>query len=386
MIKGYKFRIYPTPDQEVELRKTMGCARFVYNLFLERRTKAWLERKESLQYNACCKQLTILKHDSKYAFLKDVSSAALQQSIQNLDRAYTNFFNKIGKYPTFKKKGSGGNIRYMLNGFRLKNGALWLAKQAKPVKVVWSRQLPAKPTQVAITLTPSGEWYASFICRSDAISVPTTETTVGIDLGITSFATLSTGEKVKAPQTRKRLDRAMKRAQREVARRKKDSKNRDKSKRKVARLHQHISNVRKDFLHKLTTRLVRENQTVVIEDLAVKNMQKNHKLARSISDQGWSEFRSMLEYKCKEKGRNLIVVDRFYPSSKTCSACGKVVERLPLNIRSWTCACGACHDRDVNAAKNLLAVGHTVAACGEGGRPKRSKNAKAVLCEAGTSS
>ena len=386
MLKGYKFRIYPTAEQEVQLRKTLGCCRFVYNYFLEVRAKAWTESKDTLGYGDCCKHFTILKKEEGKEWLNEVSSAALQQAIQNLDRAYASFFKKTGKYPTFKKKDNGGSARYMPNGYRFKDGALWLAKQDRPMKVAWSRKLPSKPSQVSISLTSSGEWYASFLCEVHEVKLPELTTKVGIDLGVACFATLSTGEKVKAPQARKKLERVMKKAQREVARRVKGSKNREKSKRRVARLHQHISNVRKDFLHKLSTRLVRENQTIVVEDLAVKNMQKNHRLARSISDQGWSEFRNMLEYKCKEKGRELVVVDRFFPSSKTCSTCGKVVEKLPLTVRSWTCACGACHDRDHDAAKNILAAGHAVSACGETVRPKRSKNAKAGLVEAGTPS
>lgn len=385
MQKGFKYRIYPTPDQEVQLRKTVGCCRFLYNYFLEARSKAWTESKESMGYNACAKRLTSLKKEEGKEWLQEVSSVCLQQSLQNLDRAYSNFFKKTGKYPTFRKKGNGGCARYMGNGFQLKDGALWLAKQDRPMKVAWSRSLPSKPSQVSVSLTSSGEWYASFLCEVPDAKLPATTAKVGIDLGVSTFATLSSGEKVKVPNARKKLEKRLKKAQREVSRRKKGSKNREKSKRRVARLHQHISNVRKDFLHKLTTRLTNENQVVVVEDLAVKNMQKNHKLARSISDQGWSEFRSMLEYKCKEKGRELVVVDRFFPSSKTCSACGKVVEKLPLTVRSWTCACGACHDRDHNAAKNILAAGHAVSACGETVRPKRSKNAKAGLAEAGTS-
>src|SRR5574343_1856148 len=363
MLKGYKYRIYPDAEQEVQLRKTVGCCRFLYNYFLEARSKAWTESKESMGYNACAKRLTSLKKEEGKEWLQEVSNVCLQQSLQDLDRAYSNFFKKTGKYPSFKKKHGQNSARYMGNGFRLKDGALWLAKQERPMKVAWSRKLPSRPSQVSVSLTPSGEGYASFLCEVPDAKLPELTTKVGIDLGVSTFATLSTGEKVKAPQARKRLEKRMKKAQREVSRRVKGSKNREKSKLRVARLHQHISNVRKDFLHKLSTRLTNENQVVVVEDIAVKNLQRNHRLARSISDQGWSEFRNMLGYKCKEKGRELVVIDRFFPSSKTCSSCGKVVEKLPLTVRSWTCACGASHDRDHNAAKNILAVGQTVSAC-----------------------
>src|SRR5574343_81681 len=297
MLKGYKYRIYPDAEQEVQLRKTVGCCRFLYNYFLEARSKAWTESKESMGYNDCCKRLTSLKTEEGKEWLQEVSTVCLQQSLQNLDRAYTNFFKKTGKYPTFKKKHGHNSARYMPNGFRLKDGALWLAKQDRPMKVAWSRSLPSRPSQVSVSLTPSGEWYASFLCEVETKPLPELTTKVGVDLGVSTFATLSTGEKVKAPNARKKLEKRLKLAQREVSRRKKGSKNREKSKRRVARLHQHTSNVRKDFLHKLTTRLVRENQTIVVEDIAVKNLQRNHRLARSISDQGWTQFRNMLGYK-----------------------------------------------------------------------------------------
>ena len=243
------------------------------------------------------------------------------------------------------------------------------------------------PRRVTVSLTPSGEWYAAFLCEFEARPLPKTDKKVGVDLGLSCFATLSTSEKLKAPNPHKKALKALKKAQREVSRRKKGSKNRDKSKRKVAKIHQHISNVRKDFLHKLTSKLVHDNQVIALEELAVRNMVKNRHLARSISDQGWREFRDMLAYKCLEKGRELVVVDRFFPSSKTCNSCGAVVGKLPLSVREWTCPkCGQTHDRDVNAARNILAAGHAVSACGETVRPKRSKNAKAGLGEAGTSS
>jgi putative transposase len=254
---------------------------------------------------------------------------------------------------------------------------LKLAKMPEPLAIVWSRPLPqeVKPTTVTVSRDSAGRWFVSLLCEDASVRPlpPAPNSVVGVDAGITFLATLSTGEKVENPRFEKRDRGRLARAQRNLAHKEQGSKNREKARVKVARVHARIADRRQDHLHKLTTRLVRENQTVVIEDLSVRNMRGNHALARAISDAAWAELRAQLTYKCAWYGRELVVVDRFYPSSKICSACGHQVPALPLTVREWVCAgCGAVHDRDLNAARNLQAAGLAVLACGAGVRPQRS--------------
>ncbi|MER7688017.1 RNA-guided endonuclease TnpB family protein [Streptomyces sp. NPDC097610] len=341
--RAFKYRFSPTDAQAAELSRTFGCVRKVYNMALAARTEAWT-RQERVNYNATSAMLTEWKWTEELSFLNDVSSVPLQQCLRHLQVAFTNFFGKRAKYPRFKsRRKSRRSAEYTTSGFRFKDGKLTLAKMAEPLDIVWSRPLPV------------------------------TNNAVGIDVGLNHLLTLSTGEKIANPR-HERQDRArLARAQRELSRKARgDGANRAKARRKVARVHARITDRRRDHLHKLTTRLVRENQTLVIEDLTVRNMVKNRSLARAISDAAWSEFRSMLEYKAQWYGREVIAVDRFFPSSKLCSTCGTLQEKMPLGVRTWTCDCGTTHDRDVNAAKNLLAAGRAVAACGAGVRPQRS--------------
>jgi putative transposase len=246
---------------------------------------------------------------------------------------------------------------------------------AEPLNIVWSRPLPqgAKPSTVTVSQDAAGRWFVSLLCEDpDVKPLPVNGDAVGVDAGLEHLLTLSTGEKITNPRHERRDRKRLAKAQRELSRKAKgDGSNRAKARRKVARIHARITDRRRDSLHKLTTRLVRDNQVVVIEDLTVENMLKNHALARAIADAAWSEFRSMLEYKARWYGREVIVVDRWFPSSKLCSACGTVAEAMPLEVRSWACGCGTTHDRGVNAAKNILAAGLAVSACGAGVRPQR---------------
>jgi putative transposase len=226
---------------------------------------------------------------------------------------------------------------------------------------------------VTVSQDAAGRWFVSLLCDDRIEQVPATGT-VGVDVGLDSLLALSTGEKITNPKHERRDRAALARAQRSMAKKEKGSANRTKARLKVARVHARITDRRRDVLHKLTTRLVRENQTIVIEDLTVRNMVKNHSLARCISDAAWRQFRTMLEYKADWHGRNLVVVDRWFPSSQLCSTCGALAERMPLNVRKWTCRCGTVHDRDVNAARNILAEGLSVAACGGGVRPQRESS------------
>lgn len=386
MQRAYRYRFYPTPEQESLLRRTIGCCRFVYNRALALRQEAWTQRQEKLSGYDLIKKITEWKKEPETEWLSEVSNVPLQQAVNNLEVAYQNFFAKRAKYPTFKKKGSGGSCRFTEYGFRIKQGEVWLAKTKAPLDIHWSRPIPedAAPKQCTVRLTASGKWFISFLCDAEIEKLPPVDKSVGLDMGITALVTLSTGEKVTNPKTARRYRCKMASAQRHLARKQKGSKRRLRAKLKVARIHEKISETRKDQLHKLTTRLVRENQTIVVEDLPVRNMVRCHNLAGSISDASWSMLRSMLEYKCNWYGRELKVIDRWFPSSKTCHGCGHVVEKLPLNVRSWTCPqCGAAHDRDVNAAINIKSAGTVDYTSGGVVRPKRTKFVDANLSEAG---
>ncbi|UED83895.1 RNA-guided endonuclease InsQ/TnpB family protein [Streptomyces profundus] len=374
--RALKYRCYPTDAQAAELSRTFGCVRKVYNLALAARTEAWT-RQERVNYHQTSAMLTAWKKTEEFAYLNEVSSVPLQQALRHLQGAFTNFFDKRAKYPRFKsRKRSRKSAEYTTSAFRLRDGGLTLAKMAEPLGIVWSRPLPegASPSTVTVSQDAAGRWYVSLLVEDPTIQrLPAVDTAVGIDVGLDHLLTLSTGEKITNPR-HERADRVrLAKAQRQLARKAEgEGANRAKARRKVARVYARIADRRRDHLHKLTTRLVRENQTLVIEDLAVRNMVRNHSLARAISDAGWSEFRSMLEYKAAWYGREVIAVDRFFPSSKLCSVCGAVRSGMPLHVRVWTCGgCGATHDRDVNAARNLLAVGLTVSVCGAGVRPQR---------------
>ncbi|MFD4346838.1 RNA-guided endonuclease InsQ/TnpB family protein [Streptomyces coelicoflavus] len=373
--RAFKYRFYPSDAQAAELSRTFGCVRKVYNMALAARTEAWT-RQERVNYNATSAMLTAWKKTEELAFLNEVSSVPLQQSLRHLQTAFTHFFGKRAKYPRFKsRKKSRKSAEYTTSGFRFLDGRLTLAKMKEPLDIRWSRTLPegASPSTVTVSQDAAGRWFVSLLCDDPSVKpLPATDKAVGIDVGLDHLLTLSSGEKIANPR-HERKDRArLALAQRRTAKKAKGSNNRAKARRKAAKIYARISDRRRDHLHQLTTRLVRENQTLVIEDLTVRNMVRNRSLARAISDAAWSEFRSLLEYKAAWYGRDVIAVDRWFPSSRLCSTCGTLQEKMPLHVRTWTCDCGTTHDRDVNAAKNLLAAGRAVEACGAGVRPQRS--------------
>jgi putative transposase len=377
--RAFKYRFYPTDEQAAELSRTFGCVRYVYNWALHLRSEAYTRESRKVGYAETDRALTVLKKQPETAFLAEVSSVPLQQALRHLQTAFAAFFDKRAKYPRFKsKKKSRASATYTRSAFRWRGGKLFLAKMNEPLDIRWSRPLPecAEPTTVTVSRDAAGRWFVSLLVEDAIAPAPATTNAVGIDAGISSLVTLSTGEKITNPRHERRDRARLAKAQRELSRKAKGSANREKARRKVARIHARITDRRRDFLHKLTTRLVRENQTVVIEDLTVRNLLKNHTLARAISDAAWTELRSMLEYKCAWYGRDLVTVDRWFPSSKLCGACGTVRERLPLNVREWTCDCGTVHDRDTNAARNLLAAGLAESrnACGAGVRPQRESS------------
>ena len=381
MEKAHRYRFYPTPEQESLLRRTLGCVRLVYNKALHERTQAWYERQERVGYPETSTMLTQWKREEDLDFLNEVSCVPLQQGLRHLQTAFTNFFAGRTKYPNFKKKHHGGSAEFTKSAFKFKNQEIYLAKSSEPLPIKWSRQIPkgCEPSSVTLSLHPSGRWHISI--RFDAPTIqplPVSENAVGIDLGITSLIATSNGDKIANPKHFKKHRKRLKTAQKNLSRKQKGSKNRERARIKVAKIHLKISDSRKDFLHKTTTQLVRENQTIAVESLAVKNLVKNHQLALAISDSGWSELIRQLDYKCRWYGRKLVAIDRWFPSSKRCSSCGHIVDKMPLNIREWICpSCGCNHDRDVNASKNILAAGLAVSVWGASVRPEQSKSVKA---------
>ena len=358
----------------------MGCARLVYNRALAVRTEAWYKDQKRVGYAETSSMLTEWKKTEELDFLNEVSCVPLQQGLRHLQTAYTNFFDGRAKYPNFKKKRNGGSAEFTKSAFKFKDGQVYLAKCADPLPIRWSRMLPVgcRPSTITVKLSPSGRWSVSLLVNVEIEALPQSGSQVGIDLGITSLLALSTGEKIANPKGFKAKYRKLRRAQKALSRKQKGSNNRHKARLKLAKVHQEIADARKDNLHKLTTRLVRENQTIAVENLAVKNMIKNPKLALAISDTSWGELVRQLEYKCKWYGRTLIKIDRWFPSSKRCGNCGHIVDKMPLNIREWDCPnCGTHHDRDINAAKNTLAAGLAVLVCGATVRPEQSKSVKA---------
>lgn len=370
--KAYRFRFYPTPEQEQNLAKTFGCARFAYNHMLRIRTDAWYKEQKRVGYHDTSALLTELKKQPETIWLNEVSSVPVQQSLRHLQTAFGNFFAKRTKYPTFKSKHDKQAAEYTSSAFKWDGKALKLAKMDAPLNIRWSRTLPkaAKLTTATVSKDAAGRYFVSMLCDDTVQAKPEADGKIGIDLGLTHFAILSSGEKIAAPNAFRKNEAKLTKLQRRMSKKQKGSANRLKAKRKVARLHAKTADTRRDFLHKLSTRLVNENQVIAIESLAVSNMKKNHCLAKSIGDAGWSEFVRQLEYKALWYGRTLVGIDRWYPSTKRCSGCGYTVSKMPLKVREWVCPeCGAIHDRDINAARNVLTAGLAGLVCGESINP-----------------
>jgi putative transposase len=353
---AFKYRIYPNETQAVLLAKHMGCVRWLYNKGLAMKTEAWTERKESLSRFDLSAYLPAWKKDAETEWLSEVNSQSLQSALCNLDAAYTRFFKLKKGFPKFKSKHHRQSFQVPQSG-KVGENFVQIPKVGK-IKAVISRAPVGKIKTVTISRTTTGKFFASVLCEDGEeipAKLPVTEAgTVGVDLGIKDFAVLSTGERIANPRHLKKSLKALRRRSRVLSRRKKGGKNRDKARKMVALTHERIANQRNDFLHKTTTRLVRDNQTnaFAIEDLAVANMVRNRRLARSISDVGWGEFRRQLEYKAEKAGKTVLVIGRFEPSSKSCS-CGIVNKALKLSDRTWSCSCGLTHDRDLLAANNI---------------------------------
>lgn len=386
--RAFKYRFYPSGAQERLLRRQFGCNRKVYNWGLRVRQEAWDGNRKRVTGVDLMRMLPALKEE--FGFLRDVSDVPLQQVLRDQDRAFSNFFKslkgeragaRVG-FPRPKNRNSRKSARYTKSGFRYRDGQVFLAKMSEPLAIEWSRPLPegAVPSSVTVSVDSAGRWFISILCVDNVAALPTVEPerVVGVDLGLKTFAVLSDGTEIDHPKLLASKEARLRRYQRALARkvgaRKGETKSRNyaKARTRVARQHAKVTDARRDFLHKETTRLVRAYDVIVVEDLAVRNMVRNRHLAKSISDSGWAQFRTLLAYKTDWYGKRLVVIDRFAPTSRTCSDCGSINEKLALSDREWVCqGCGTLHDRDHNAAKNILAAGLAVTACGEDVRPTR---------------
>lgn len=364
----HTFRFYPSKPQERILAKTFGCVRVAYNSALQLRINSY-KAGTTINYNASSAALTALKKTPERAFLNEVSSVPMQQALRHLQSAFVNFFEKRSEFPRFKSKHGKQSAEYTTSGFKWdpRNRNLTISKIGR-IDVHWSRSFTSCPTTATITKREDGRYFVT-LCLNETIEpLPKTNLEVGVDLGVNRLATLSNGERISNPKHTARNLAKLQHAQRVLSRRKKGSGRWCRQRLKVAKIHSHIRDSRKDYLDKFTTDLVKRFDVIAIEDLNVRGMVKNHCLSGAISNTGFGMFRKMVDYKCKWNGKQLRVADRFFPSSKRCSGCGYVTESLSLKIREWSCSkCGMDHDRDENAAINILnfAGGQPVKARGE---------------------
>ena len=362
-----RYRFYPTSAQRTSLAKTFGCVRVVYNKALEERERAYAETGKGLSYNATSALLTQWKRQPDYAWLREVSCVPLQQTLRHLGTAYQRFFKGQAKHPRFKSKNRKQTAEFTKSGFRLVAGnvagqpRVYLPKQAKPLRICWSRPLPSNPTTITISKDQAGRYFISFRIKIDPPALALTGLSVGLDLGLTHAVITSEGQKIDNPRYYRSSMARLRHEQKALSRKQPGSNNRRKQRRKVARLHAKIADMRRDWSHKLTTDLVRRYDLIAIESLNVSGMVKNHNLAQAISDVSWGEIKRQLRYKTLWYGKQLVEIDRWTPTSKTCNACGHRLAALPLSVRQWICPqCGAVHDRDVNAGQNVLAAGLAV--------------------------
>jgi putative transposase len=387
----FRYRIYPNCPQRLMLARTFGCARVVYNDAIRLRQDLHKKGERISDTELQKRVITQAKLTVERGWLSEVASVPLVQSVQDVHLAFRNFFKslkaerndrKVG-FPKFKKKHSTQSARFTTNGFSVKPNSVYLAKIGC-VRMKWSRELPSEPSSVTIIKDAADRYFASFVCEVEPMASPAVHEGVGIDLGLATFATLSTGEKIRSPKPLAKSLKRLRLAQKRFSRKVKGSNRRNLARRKVARIHARIKDQRTDFLHKLSTRLIRENQAIALEDLNVSGMVKNHKLARAISDAGWYSFRKMIEGKSIRYGRDFQVISRWEPTSQRCSCCGQLGGKKPLEVREWTCLhCGAVHDRDVNAAINIqVAGGQSETQNGRGG--KRQTGSPAAAGEAST--
>ena len=364
--RAYKYRFYPTPEQTELLAQTFGCVRFVYNAILRWRTDAFYQRQEKINYTKASARLTEIKKNPELAFLSEVSCVPLQQCLRHQQTAFKNFFEGRAKYPAFKSKRHRQSAEFTRSAFKYRDGQLYLAKSKTPLDIRWSRALPGEPSTVTVSKNSAGRYFVSCLCEFEPSKLPVTPNMTGIDLGLKDLFVTDKGERVGNPRHTAKYAKRLARAQRRLSKKKLGSANHAKARQKVAKLHAKISDCRQDNLHKLSRRLINENQVVCVESLKVKNMIRNPKLSNAIADAGWGEFVRQLAYKAEWAGRSLAAIDLWFPSTKRCSGCGHTLSSLPLSVMNWSCPeCGADHDRDHNAATNIKAAGLAVLALGE---------------------
>jgi putative transposase len=352
--KAYKFRLLPAEEQCVLLSKHFGCVRFVYNHFLKEKQDHYLLNKKTLNYNTCAGNLVKMKREG-FEWLKEVNSQALQSSLEHLETAYGNFFKKKSKFPKFKSKKSNYDSFSVPQHVSLKNDKIQIPKFKEGIKFIKHREIKGKICSATVSRTPTGKYYISILTEQEPTKhLSKTGKNIGIDLGIKDFAITSEGQRYTNPKFLYKYQKELKRAQQHLSRKVKGSKQRELARLKVARIHEKITNSRNDMQHKVSLSLIKKYDMIALEDLNVKGMVKNHCLSKAVSDSSWSSFVTKLTYKAQWYGKTVIKIDRFFPSSKTCSDCGHIKESLDLSERSWICVCGSKHDRDVNASKNIL--------------------------------
>jgi len=354
--KVYKFRIYPNKEQEILLSKHFGCSRFVYNYFLNERKEQYQKDNKSDNYYKQAKTLTELKKKEEFEWLKEVNSQSVQFALRNLDTAYDRFFRKLAQFPKFKSRKYKNTFTIPQFG-KLGDGKIIIPKFKGGIKTKIHREVKGKIGKMNITKTPTGKYYVSIFTKQEIQQLPKTNKQCGIDLGLKDFVITSDNKKFKNNRYTRKYARELKKAQQHLSRKQKGSNGFEKQKLKVAKIHEKIASCRLDTLHKVSKELVESYDLISIEDLNIKGMIKNHKLSKHIADASWGNFVTLLQYKCDWYGKELVKVNRFYPSSKTCSSCGWINQELKLSDREWTCRCGETHDRDINASRNILKEG-----------------------------
>lgn len=367
--RSYRYRFYPTDGQKEQLARSFGCSRFVYNFFLKVRTDAYCERGENVNYHKTSVLLTSLKKHEDFKWLKEVSSVILQQTLRDLDRAFTNFFSGRSGYPVFKNKNSTQSVRYVKSAFCFSKKNLLLAKIPSPINIRWSREFSSDPSSLTILKDRCGRYFVSFEVSESVITLPFVNKEIGVDVGVRDICVTSDGYKSGSHKFLKKYEKLLLKRQRELSKKKLGSRNREKARLKLAKVYAKISDCRNDFNNKLTTQLVNENQVIAMESLCIKEMVKKRSFAKCIMGASWGDFFTKLKYKSSWYGRQLLEINRWFPSSKRCSSCGHINNKLKLNEREWRCpSCKVMLDRDVNAAKNILTVGQAGLAFGESGR------------------
>ena len=364
--RTYKFRIYHNKEQQTILARYFGSVRFVYNYFLAERKHQYEETQHSDDYYKQAKSLTELKKQEEYSWLKEINSQTLQHALRHLETAYVNFFRGTAKFPNFKSKKNKNSFSVPQN-CSLSEGRIYIPKFKEGIKVKEHRKVNGLVKQMTISLTPTGKYYVSILTKEQYETIQSTGKSVGIDLGLKDFVITSDGKKYKNHHYIKQYEKELAAAQKHLSRKQNGSNSYEKQRRKVAKIYEKISNCRLDMQHKVSIDLIRKYDIICLEDLNIKGMVKNHRLAKAISDASWGQFVSMLTYKAELNDKQVVKIDRWYPSSKTCHNCGWVNEGLKLSDRQWICPhCDEVIDRDINAAKNILSegirkisVGHT---------------------------